>query len=124
MQNEQAVRSTKMSVFTIHLSISSHNNQFIAPKCLYLLSTTTYHHTTGRTLSHNVCIYYSPQHINTKVSTFPTMSVFTIHHSISSHNRQYIPPQGLYLLSTSAYHHIRLHSSSMLLSQPDNSYFL
>jgi len=38
--------------------------------------------------------------------------------------RQYIPPQCLYLLATTAYHHTTLESSSTLLSEPDNSYFL
>jgi len=69
---------------------------------------------TGSTFSHTVCIYYTPQHIitqqtvhSTTLSVFtihhsiqsysrqfiPHMSVFNIHHSIPSHNRQYIPPK-------------------------------
>jgi len=45
----------------------------------------------GSTFDKDVCTYYPPQHIITQQAVHLTkMSVFTIHHSISSHNRQYI----------------------------------
>jgi len=129
-----------MSVFTSHTNISSHNWQYIPPLCLYLLSSRAYHHTIGSTFpkmsvftihhnisSHNnqyipknVCIYHPPQHIITQQAHNVGFITTTAYH----HTMAVYSPQCLYLLATTAYHHTTLHSSSTLLSEPDNSYFL
>jgi len=82
---QQSVHCPKMSVFTIHHNISSHNRQNIVPQCLYLLFTTAYQHK-SQYFPHNVCIYNPPQHIVTHEAVHPpTRSVFTIDLSISSY---------------------------------------
>jgi hypothetical protein len=86
---QQAVHSPKLSLFTTHHTIPSHNRQYIPPNYHYLLPTTPYHPTTGSTFPQTVTIYYTPHHtIPQQAVLYPKLSLFTTHHNIPSQNTQ------------------------------------